>query len=143
MPKYEILKFYEQSLRQIEDVIGVSSTSNFKINKLCFKFVPNYIGTYSSNNIPRMKNNECCITNTDDDKSNGIHWCALIKYDSYFYFYDSFARDYKILSPFWKTKKWINANTYDIDQSIKEKNCGARCIAWLFTFYKFMYSLRQ
>ena len=96
--KYIILKYYEQSLRKIEDVIGVNSTSNFKINKLCFKFVQNYIGTYSSNNIPRMKNNECCIINTDDYKSDGIHWCCLYKY---FYFYDSFARDYKILSPFW------------------------------------------
>ena len=100
-----------------------------------FKFVPNYIGTYSSNNIPRMKNNECCIINTDDDKYNGTHWCCLYKYDSYFFFYDSFARDYKIISPFWKTKKWISANTIDIDQSIKEKDCAARCR--LFTFYKF------
>ena len=24
-----------------------------------------------------MKNNECCIINTDDDKSNGVHWCGL------------------------------------------------------------------
>ena len=83
MSKYEILKFYELTLIEVENIIGVNSTSNFKINKLCFKFVPNYIGTYSSNNIPRMKNNECCIINTDDDKSNGVHWVCLYKYDLY------------------------------------------------------------
>ena len=84
-----------------------------------------------------MKNNDCCIVNTDNHTRPGIHWCCLFIYQDKIYFYDSFGRDYKILSPFWYTKRWINTNKTRVDQSINEYDCGARSVAWLFTFQKY------
>ena len=137
MSKYEILKCYEPTLRRVEDIIGVRSTSNLIINKLCFEFIPGFVGTFPSVLIPRMKNNECCIVNTDSHTKPGTHWCCLFKYQDKFYFYDSFARDYKKLSPFWYNKRWINTNKPCVDQSINEFDCGPRSVAWLFTFQKY------
>ena len=137
MSKYEILKWYEQTLRKVEDIIGVRSTSNLIISKLCFEFIPGFVGTFPSDFIPRMINNECCICNTDSHTKPGTHWCALFKSHGKFYFYDSFARDYKKLSPFWYNKRWINTNKTCVDQSIKQNDGGARCIAWLCTFQNF------
>ena len=137
MTKYDILKYYEIALRDVENIIGVNSTSNFRIDKICIRIIPNYLGTFSSNNIPRMKNNTCCIVNTDSNNKPGTHWTCLFKYKDKIYFYDSFARDYKILSPYWKHKKWINTNTNDADQSLYEKDCASRSIAWLLTFEKY------
>ena len=53
--KFEILKYYEIALRDVENIIGVNSTSNFRIDKICMRIIPNYLGTFSSNNVPRMK----------------------------------------------------------------------------------------
>ena len=61
MSKYEILKFFENALTAVEDVLGVKTTSNIQINKLCFDLIPEFIGTFSSNNIPRMKNDQCSL----------------------------------------------------------------------------------
>ena len=93
--KYDILKYYLQILKILEDAIGVGIISNIKLDNICGKILNNYIGTYSSNDLPRMKNNDCAIVNTDDNKHPGVHFCALYKYRNKFYFYDSFARDYK------------------------------------------------
>ena len=46
---------------KIEDMIGVRATSNLTINKLCYQVIPGFVGTFPSDIIPRMKNNECCI----------------------------------------------------------------------------------
>ena len=50
MTKYDILKYYEIALRDVENIIGVNSTSNFRIDKICMRIIPNYLGTFSSNN---------------------------------------------------------------------------------------------
>ena len=69
MSKFDILKYYEIALRHVENIIGVNSTSNFRIDKICMRIIPNYLGTFSSNNVPRMKNDTCCIVNTDSNKN--------------------------------------------------------------------------
>ena len=97
MSNFDILKYYETALRDVENIIGDNSTSNFRIDKICMQIIPNYLGTFSSNNIPRMKNNTCCIVNTDATNKPGTHWTCLFKYKDKIYFYDSFARDYRIL----------------------------------------------
>ena len=85
MNKYKIIKYYKQTLRRVEDIIGVRYTSNITINKLCFQIINGFVGTVASDLIPRMKNNERCIINIDSHTKPGTHWCCLFKYQDKFF----------------------------------------------------------
>lgn len=133
--KYTVLKYYNDVLKYIEDnILNINETTNIQLNKFR-KYINGFIGAYSSDNIPKLKNNESCILNTQTSRQNGEHWIALIKYYNKIYFYDSFGRDYKKLSPLWKTKNWIN--THDDGQCIYENTCGQHCLSFILTFLKF------
>lgn len=136
MNKYKILKEYEQNLMYLQDVLGSGTTNNIELSNLCsYLFGDNFKGVYPSNKEMRLKNNEICIINTDDKQ--GVHWIACYKYKNKTYVYDSFDRDVKTLSKYWKNKhNWINANS-DRDQSYNEFNCGQKSIAWLISFQKY------
>ena len=144
MSKYKIIKEYEQNLMRLMDILGPSSTDDVELNKIGVILFGGdaFKGVYSSNTMPILKNNEMCIVNTDPNYKSGIHWCACYKYKNKTFVYDSYDRDVKSLSKFWKTKhNWINANA-DRDQSYNgESNCGTRsmgCIisAQLYKPYK-------
>ena len=135
--KYMILKEFENNLIHIVDLLGTKATDNIELYKLGkYIFDKRFIGVFASNEIPNLKNNEMCIINTDDKK--GVHWCCLYKYENNIYFYDSFARSDKLLSKFWKNKKWIIANVNGRDQSINytDEMCGQISMAYLTVFDK-------
>ena len=135
MSKYKILKEYENNLTLLMDILGPSSTDNIELNKIGKLLFDNaFVGVFSSNTMPILKNNEMCIVNTDPDYKSGIHWCACYKYNNKTYVYDSYDRNVKSLSKYWKHKhNWINANA-DRDQSYNgESNCGQRSMAWLIS----------
>jgi hypothetical protein len=139
MTKYEILKHYEKNLTYIENIIGNSTTTNIDLNKFGkYLFGNKYLGTFSSNDYPKIvKNNECFIINTDPNYKSGMHWCSVFKYKNNFYVYDTFDRNIHSLSKFWKNNKnWISANK-DVDQSFNEENCGERSLCWLISAYKY------
>ena len=141
MSRYYILKYYEQALVKIEDILGSGVTNNLQLTKLGHELFGNdYIGTWSSDQMPKyIKENQCFILNTDSSRSrnkNG-HWVAFIKSNSKLYFYDSYARPAYKLSKHWATKKMYNANTTDRDQSYKESDCGSRSMAFLVLFKKY------
>ena len=56
--------------------------SNLKIDKILHD--KNYIGTFSKDNVPILKNNESTIINLQDSNKNGRHWVSykklIIKY---------------------------------------------------------------
>ena len=134
--KYNILKEYEQNLMRIMDILGTDSTDNIELNKLGeYLFADIFVGVFPSNEMPALKNNQMCIVNTDDKA--GVHWIACYKYNGKTYVYDSFDRDVKTLSKYWKTKNnWVNANK-DRDQAYSENSCGQRSICWLISFQKY------
>ena len=132
MSKYTGLKYYMDTLRNVEDYIDIKETSNDQLD--IFKsIIPGFIGWYPWNRVPINKNYELFIINTDDDKKLGQHWTALIKYQDKFYFYDSFGRSYKTLSKYWINKRWNDA--HDDGQSTSESSCGQHCIAFIYTFH--------
>ena len=56
MSKYQILKYYEQSLVMIEDILGSGVTNNLQLNKLGHELFGNdYIGTLCSSNAKIYK----------------------------------------------------------------------------------------
>ena len=50
--------------------------SNFKINEI-LKNSKNYIGTFSKNDVPILKNNESTIVNLANLYNKGTHWIAM------------------------------------------------------------------
>ena len=141
MSKYKILKEYENNLTLLMDILGNGSTDNTQLHSIgMYLFVRTsnnpFIGVYSADKMPTLKNNQMCIVNTDDSSKAGMHWIACYKYKNKTYVYDSFDRDVKSLSEHWKKKhNWINANK-DRDQSYTEENCGQKSLSWLISAEK-------
>ena len=145
MSKYKILEEYNKNLMYIYDTLKKSGTTdNYELNTLCKAlFGDLFIGVFSSNEFPKyIRNNQMFIINNKSSKQEGEHWLAFIKSDknkdhkSRLYGYDSYNRDIHKLSPYFKHKKIINANS-NRDQSYNgEQNCGERAVCWLLSFVK-------
>ena len=135
MSKYKILKDYECALRDVEDVLGSTVTTNDQLDKLGYSiFKNNYLGTYSSDKMPaRIKDNQCFILNTDSSRSANKfgHWIGFYKINKRLWFYDSFARPKEKLSKYWKNKRMYNANKTDRDQSYNSSDCGSRPMSFI------------
>ena len=52
------------------------SISNFEINEI-LKNNKNYIGNFSKNNVPKLKNNQLLIVNLADSNDVGSHWIGM------------------------------------------------------------------
>jgi hypothetical protein len=129
--KFQILREFEDTLINIENMMGIKQTTNLKLYKYGkLIFGDRFKGVYSADSRFKLKENEMCIINTDDSSKSGIHWLALIKYKGKIYCYDSFNRNYKFLSPYFTNKKWIVANKY-VDEAIPEASCGQISLTWL------------
>ena len=135
--KYKILKDFQNIYINVCDILGDKSTSNRELNKLCKTlFSDRFKGVFSADAMIRLKDCECCIINTDPSNKSGTHWCALYKHKNIVYFFDSFGRNYKILSKFWKHKKWECVEFHRIE-SYKSENCGELCITFLIIFDRY------
>ena len=67
--------------------------SNFKINEI-LKNNKNYIGTFSKNNVPILKNNQSTIVNLADHNTKGSHWIRMKYVDKKLFYFDSYAIPY-------------------------------------------------
>lgn len=82
--------------------------------------------------------NTSVILNTDDSKSNGTHWVALMRgSDNRTFFYDSFHRSFQSLSKHWRDKPWIQRYDRFKDQALDSEVCGQLCLAMIYCFNKF------
>ena len=52
--------------------------SNLKIDEI-LKHDKNYIGTYSKDNVPLLKNNQSTIINLQNSNKSGSHWVSYKK----------------------------------------------------------------
>ena len=64
--------------------------SNLKIDEI-LKHDKNYIGTFSKDNCPVLKNNQSTIINLQDSDKNGSHWVSYKKIGNKIYYFDSYA----------------------------------------------------
>ena len=64
--------------------------SNFKINEI-LKNNKNYIGTFSKNNVPKLKNNELTIVNLANSNDKGSHWIGMKFFDKKLFYFDSYG----------------------------------------------------
>ena len=65
--------------------------SNFKINEILMKNNKNYIGTFSKNNIPKLKYNQSTIVNFADSNDVGTHWISMKFIDKKLFYFDNYG----------------------------------------------------
>ena len=117
-------KFFFEKLNN-KDLYPIS---NFKINEI-LKNDKNYIGTFSKDNVPILKNNQSTIVNLADSNKNGTHWIAMKFINNKLFYFDSYAIEF-IPDIIKKQYDKIITNIYRI-QSIDSNQCGRFCIMFI------------
>ena len=104
--------------------------SNLKIDEI-LQNDKNYIGTYSKDNVPILKNNQSTIINLQDSDKKGSHWASYKKIGNKIFYVDSYAVSFipDIIKNQYPNKKFI-CDIYRI-QSIDSNQCGRFCILFV------------
>ena len=105
--------------------------SNLKIYEI-LRYDKNYIGTYSKDNVPVLKNNNQSTTvNLDDSLGNGTHWVSYKKISNKIFYFDSYAIPYisDIIKNQYPNHKFI-CNIYRI-QSLDSVQSARFCILFV------------
>ena len=104
--------------------------SNIKIDEI-LKHDKNYIGTYSKDNVPILKNNQSTIINLQDLNQVGSHWTCYRKRNDKIFYFDSYGVAYipDIIKNQYPKHKFI-CNIYRI-QSLDSNQCGRFCILFV------------
>ena len=140
--KYNILRDFDDYLIRIQDILSDKVTTNVQLYRLGKKlFGDRFKNVYTSDDNIRLSNNQCCIVNTDSSRQAGSHWVALYRYKSsingdHYYVFDSFGRDIKTLSKYFRFRKWINVE-HIRRESYKQSNCGQLSMSYLLIFDKY------
>ena len=104
--------------------------SNLKIDEI-LKHNENYIGTYSKDNVPILKNNQSTIINLQNSDRNGTHWVSYKKIDNKIFYFDSYTVSFlpDIIKNQYPNHKFI-CNIYRV-QSIDSNQCGRFSILFI------------
>ena len=104
--------------------------SNLKIDEI-LKNDKNYIGTYSKDNVPLLKNNQSTIINLQNSDKSGSHWVSFKKIGNKIFYFDSYAVSFipDIIKKQYPKHKFI-CNIYRI-QSMDSNQCGRFCILFV------------
>jgi hypothetical protein len=130
-------KLYVKYYKKIRPLIGINITYSNQLNKIGVQlFGRKFLGVYSSDDSPMLKNNQSMIINVDKKNQKGSHWLAVIKHNNIIYVYDSFGRHTKNLIPhFFKKYKKVIDTEYDAEQKDHENDCGLRSLTSLAVYY--------
>ena len=122
---------------------------NLKIDEI-LKHDKNYIGTFSKDNVPLLKNNQSTIINLKDSDKNGSHWVSNKKIGNKIFYFDSYGVAYipDIIKNQYPNHEFI-CNIHRI-QSMDSNQCGRFCILFVKTDIKnendynnFYYNLKK
>ena len=104
--------------------------SNLKIDDILKNNV-NYIGTYSKDNVPILKNNESTIINLQDSDKKGSQWVSYKRIGNKIFCFDSYGVAFipDIMKNRYPKHKFI-CNIYRI-QSMYSNQCGRFCILFV------------
>ena len=89
----------------------------------------NYIGTFSKDNVPILKNNESTIVNLANLNDVGSHWLAMKFIDNKLFYFDSYGIEF-VPDIIKKQYKKIILNIYRI-QNNNSNECGKFCIMFI------------
>ena len=98
--------------------------SNLKIDEI-LKHDENYIGTYSKDNVPLLKNNQSTVINLQDYDKSGSHWVSYKKIGNKIFYFDSYGvpfipniiknniQNINLFVIFIEFNQWIQTNVED------------------------------
>ena len=91
----------------------------------------NYIGTFSKNNVPILKNNQSTIVNLAYSNDKGSHWVRMKLVDKKLFYSDSYGIPFvpDIIKKRYPNSEIIT-NIYRI-QSNSSNECGKFCIMFV------------
>ena len=97
--------------------------SNLKIDEI-LKNNENYIGTFSKDNVPLLKDNKSTIINLQNSDISGSHWVSYKKIANKVFYFDSYGVAYipDIIKNQYPKHRFI-CNIYRI-QSMDSNQCG-------------------
>ena len=104
--------------------------SNLKIDEI-LQHDKNYIGTYSKDNVPILKNNQSTIINLQNSDRIGSHWTSYKRTVNIIFYFDCYVVAYipDIIKNQYPKHKFI-CNIYRI-QSMDSNQCGRFCILFV------------
>ena len=104
--------------------------SNVKIDEI-LQHDKNYIGTYSKDNAPILKNNESTTINLQNSDRKGSHWVSYKRIGNKIFYFDSYGVAYipDIIKNQYPKHKSI-CNIYRV-QSMDSNQCGRFCILFV------------
>ena len=104
--------------------------SNFKINEI-LKNNKNHIGTFSKNNVPKLKNNQSTIINLANSYNKGTHWISMKFINGKLFYFDSYGISFipDIIKEQYPNSKII-MNIYRV-QDYLSNECGKFCIMFI------------
>ena len=90
-----------------------------------------FLGVFSKDNVPILKNNQSTIVNLADHNTKGTHWIAMKYVDKKLFYFDSYAIPYipDVIKNQYSDDKIIT-NIYRI-QSNDSNECGKFCIMFI------------
>ena len=104
--------------------------SNIFINNLLEDY-KNFIGCFSKDQIPLIKNNKIIIITLNNSKEPGSHWISLKRVNNTIFVFDSFGIGYLPINIFKVFKNFqITTNIYRI-QDITSNLCGMFCVLFI------------
>jgi hypothetical protein len=127
----------------IEPMVGNKSTFLIDLDRTGAQlFGVRFAGVFPSDKIPRLNAiKKYAILNLDKTGMPGSHWVAVAHDNStkQTVIYDSFGRSSSTIIPALHSSGngRIISTDDDSEQHIKEENCGARSLAWLFFFDRY------
>ena len=109
--------------------------SNLKIDEILKNNV-NYIGTFSKDNVPILKNNQSTIINLQDSDKKGSYWVSYKKISNKILYFDSYGVAFipDIIKNQYLNYKFI-CNIYRI-QSIDSNQFGRFSILFVKSYIK-------
>ena len=128
---------YERYLDQYISVFGHEKiTSDIEIDAIMRQFHPRdkFLGVFAADETPKSYcKGQVWIQNNLDRKDGGEHWVGMGALSNRcVMLYDSFGRDFGP-NTFRGIRQYVNTDR-DVEQHIKEDNCGQRCCAWVSVF---------
>lgn len=112
---------------------------NFEIDCFLSKYkLPEYLGVFSSNNIPETPNNFILICNLSNKEEKGSHFITICKINSELFILDSLALNIgnANLSEFISNLEYDKINTIkDPIQSFQSISCGLFCVYFVLLFH--------
>lgn len=137
--KQHAMKTYDRYLTEVvEPLVGSGITTDHVLISAGNRLLgPKFAGVFASDQMePPSTNPTYMIVNTDKHTGPGVHWTAVCVNDDVLYFYDSFGRSAESIMPSLieyahKHDLRLVAQKNEPEQAHAQKDCGARCLAWL------------